>query len=137
MLEPFRQLPSLLGGDNLEYHYPPYGVSTIPQSLIDFTHRIYPRAPFLLWGFLVVSILGLIGQLLLDVQQSAWLIIAVLLISLYPLLFIVWHGNPMEIERHAAQIGIQYRLMGWMSIVLLLDHLAHGEMSDLVVKRNQ
>jgi hypothetical protein len=134
LLEPFRQLPSLLGGDNLEYHSPLNGVPTIPQRLIELTHRIYPRVSIIMWTFVGVSVLGVIWYLFSGMQQSAWLVVGVLLVSLYPLLFIVWHGNPMEIERHAAQIGVQYRLMGWVAIALLLDHLALGEIHELVSK---
>ena len=129
MLEPFRQLPSLLGGDNLEYHAPRYGVPTIPYWLTNLTNKVYPRAVFALWSILGLSTLGVIWYLSTNLQQSAWLVVGILLVSLYPLLFIVWHGNPMEIERHAAQVGIQYRLMGWMAVVLLLDHLSLGEIS--------
>lgn len=128
MLEPLKQLPSLIGGDNLEYHAPIYGVPTIPSWLHNFTNKVYPRSPLALWGILGISTLGAFWYLFTNLKQSAWLIVGILLVSLYPLLFIVWHGNPMEIERHAAQIGVQFRLMGWMSILFLLDHLSQGEL---------
>jgi hypothetical protein len=35
---------------------------------------------------------------------------------------VVWHGDPMEIERHALQIAIQIRLMLWLVLLLAVDH---------------
>ena len=37
------------------------------------------------------------------------------------MMFIIWHGEPLEIERHAVQIGIQLRLAGWLALPLLID----------------
>ena len=34
---------------------------------------------------------------------------------------IVWHGEKLEIERHAAQIGIQWRLAGWRRQMMLVE----------------
>lgn len=134
MVEPFRQLPSLLNGDNLEYHSPRFGVPTIPVWLVSLTNQFYPRESLIMWGFLVLMVIGIVGSLIKDHSQSSWLVVGILLISLYPMLFIVWHGNPMEIERHAAQIGIQYRLGAWMAILLLIDHLSA---SDSIIMSRQ
>ena len=83
----------------------------------------------MLWSFLGLTSVGA-GMYAFDKQKfsPAWLVIAVFLVSLYPLMFIVWHGNPIEIERHAAPVGIQFRLAGWMAVVLLLDQLAWSKM---------
>jgi len=127
MLEPIRQFPSLLGGNNLEYHAPLYGVSTIPHWLHNFTSKVYPRSPLAFLSILGMSIVGVWWYVSSDLNQSSWVVIGILLVSLYPMLFIIWHGNPMEIERHAAQIGVQFRFMGWMAGLFLLDHLSLGE----------
>ena len=129
LIEPFRQLPSIFGGDNLEYHQPRYAVPTIPLWLITLTNRIYIRNLWVICILVGVAILGLLRYFFDENhQQSSWLVVAVLLISLYPMMFIVWHGNPIEIERHAAPVGIQLRLMAWMTVALLLDQLSLGEL---------
>ncbi len=126
MLAPLHQLGSILSGDNLEYHLPRFGVPTIPLWLQTLTARFYPRIPWMMWGFLGLMSVGSAAYFFGKLNLSpAWLVVAVFLLSLYPLMFIVWHGNPIEIERHAAPVGIQFRLAGWMSIALLIDHLAH------------
>ena len=58
--------------------------------------------------------------------EPLWLVLSALLLNLYPLMFMVWHGDPMEIPRHAVQIGIQFRLAGWIAVLLFLDHLFTG-----------
>jgi len=129
IIEPFRHLPSIFGGDNLEYHQPLYAVPTIPPWLITLTNRIYIRnllVIFILFGFAVLGVIRYFFDK--NRGQTPWLVVAVFLISLYPMMFIVWHGNPIEIERHAAPIGIQLRLMVWMTVALLLDQLSLGEL---------
>ncbi len=129
MIEPFRHLPTLFSGDNLEYHQPLYAVPTVPLWLKTLTQRFYPRNLVVLFVFVGLSAFGVLRYLLdKNLMQSSWIVVAVLLVSLYPMMFIVWHGNPIEIERHAIPIGIQLRLMGWMTIILFLDQLACGEL---------
>jgi|GEM_PF-868003 len=128
LIEPLRQFPSILLGDNLEYHNPRYAVQTIPVWLMDLTRRFYPRDFYTMIAFVGLAAFGVI-RYIFDRNQarSSWIVVAVLLVSLYPMMFIIWHGNPIEIERHAASIGIQLRLMGWMTVALLLDQLASGK----------
>jgi hypothetical protein len=130
--EPFRKITLLLNGENTEYHYPRYAVPTIPDWLTTLTRRLYPREPLVMWGFFAVMVVG-VGWYFSkgNARQPAWLVVLVFLLSLYPMMFIVWHGNPLEIERHAAQIGLQFRLAGWMGLLLLLDHLSVGELLPL------
>ncbi len=131
IFDPFHHLPTILSGNNIEYHQPRYAVPTIPLELTELSQRFYPRDLFLVFIFVAISLLGVI-QYILDKGslQPGWIMVAVLLISLYPMMFIVWHGNPIEVERHAASIGIQLRLMGWMTVVLFLDRMANGDFSS-------
>ncbi len=131
IIEPFHHLPTILSGNNIEYHQPRYAVPTIPLELTELTQRFYPRVLILVFIFVAIALLGVI-QYILDKGslQPGWMVVAVLLISLYPMMFIVWHGNPIEIERHAASIGVQLRLMGWMTVVLFVDRLANGDFSS-------
>jgi hypothetical protein len=58
---------------------------------------------------------------------------AFLIVSLYPLLFVVWHGDAVEVERHALQIAYQIRLAVWMALAFGLDFLCarHIERQDV------
>ncbi len=132
VIAPLQQLPSILSGDNLEYHLPRFGVPTIPFWLQTLTVRFYPRNASALWSFLGLMSFGSVVYFFSKRElSSAWLTVAVFLLSLYPLMFIVWHGNPIEIERHAAPVGIQFRLAGWMAVALLLDQLTKDNHRDM------
>jgi hypothetical protein len=126
-LEPLQHGHSLLNGSNLEYQFPRYAVQNFPIRLQELTRKFYPHSPLVLWSFAGLILAGLTWALTRRPEQTAWLVIAVMYLSLYPLMVIVWNGNPLEIERHAAQLGIQFRLAAWMAVGLVLDHMAFFE----------
>lgn len=39
----------------------------------------------------------------------------------FPVAFLVFHGDAMEIQRHAIQIGVQIRLGLWMASFVIAD----------------
>jgi hypothetical protein len=124
ILRPLKQIHQLLNGSNLKYREPEYSASPMSKQAIALTNGFYPHQRIIL---VLILILILLGQVFYWVQkrpqQPTWLVVTILLISLYPMMFIIWHGNPMEIERHAAQIGIQFRLAGVMAIPMLLNEI--------------
>lgn len=123
-LAPFSHLNSLMNGSNQEYRYPKYTVLPVPDRVKALTALYYPMH----WPEMSV----LIGITALSIFVAwkkrhpfpvlSWLVVA-FWVAVYPLILIIWHGNPLEIERHAGQIGIMLRLAGWISLVLLLDIL--------------
>jgi len=126
MLKPFSQINKLISGSNLEYRNPKHMAIPIMQPAASLTNLFYPRQGIILAAILF---LVMIGQWIYWThkapQQHAWIILTIILLSLYPLMFITWNGNPMEIERHAAQISIQFRLLGCMTIPMLLNEIIH------------
>ncbi len=82
---------------------------------------MYPRWVGALGTFLLLGLGGVIVYWRSQDTNPIWLLVSIFMVSLYPLMFLVWHGNPLEIERHAAQIGVQVRLMGWLALVAAAD----------------
>ena len=126
ILAPIQNFSKILNGDNLEYRYPEYPYQPIPPFLSQLDNRIYPRQWLGLVFILGLVILG--GWLYLTKRDSAhpaWIIVLLLVLTIVPLLFIYWNGNPLEIERHVIQLGVQYRLAGWMALILLVDLLSN------------
>lgn len=82
---------------------------------------MYPRWVGVLGAFLLLGLVGAIVYWRSQDTNPIWLLVSIFMVSLYPLMFLVWHGNPLEIERHAAQIGVQVRLMGWLALVAAAD----------------
>jgi hypothetical protein len=121
-LEPMRQVSKLVNGSNLEYRYPRYVMQPVPEPMTQLNDQFYPHQPAIMWAIGVLILTGLF----LDwrnpkTHQPVWWVLAAIAVSIYPLMFIIWNGNPLEIERHAAQIGIQYRLGGLIAILFILD----------------
>jgi hypothetical protein len=122
--KPIQETGALVNGSNLEYRYPKHPLQPVPDFIARLTARLYPHAPLILWLLPVFILLAVfLYRSAGDQAHSAWWMAFSILLTLYPMMFITWNGNPLEIERHAAQIGIQYRLAGWMSLLMLLDWL--------------
>lgn len=117
---PFQQIRPLVNGNNLEYGALRFTNQPIPRGVANLSAILYPRANWLLWLNLALLGGGTLWFLCSRRERSpGWLVVFAVLLSMYPLMFIVWHGNPLEIERHAAQIGVQFRLAGWLALILL------------------
>lgn len=118
LFEPLRQAVHLLNGNNTEYRRP-IGPLSLRLALVDAI--MYPRWVGVLGAFLLLGLVGAIVYWRSQDTNPIWLLVSIFMVSLYPLMFLVWHGNPLEIERHAAQIGVQVRLMGWLALVAAAD----------------
>lgn len=127
---PIQETGALVNGSNLEYRYPKHPLQPAPNFIEQLTAQLYPHAPLILWlmpAFILLA--AFLHRSTGDQAHSVWWLALAILLTLYPMMFITWNGNPLEIERHAAQIGIQYRLSGWMSLLMLLDWLHAPEFS--------
>ena len=56
-------------------------------------------------------------------RDRTWLWMSILVIPILPFLFLLYHAEPMERNRHALQILIELILAGWISIPMLLYRL--------------
>jgi hypothetical protein len=123
LLEPVQESGKLLNGSSVEYRREKLPARPIPEVIRRISTFLYPRSPVVLGFLLVLCIAGSAFWIIGGESRSVWLIILALAASLYPLMFIVWHGNPQEIERHAVQVAVQFRLAGWMALITWLGCL--------------
>lgn len=120
LARPLPDLDELVSPDSSEYRNP---LIAIPAWERWLTWLLYPRStPF------VLSALGLLAAALLALamrgrRQPAWVVPLALLAAAYPLMFLIWHGGTLELERHAIQLAVQLRLAGWTMALLLADSL--------------
>lgn len=121
LLEPMQAAGTLLDGTGMDYRVPSAPGLAVPRILRGLTRLFFPRAPVWVYAAAWLVLLGACVFGFIYDRQAAWLAAAALLISMVPLMFLVWHANPMEIPRHADQIAIQFRLAGWMILALCLD----------------
>lgn len=123
-LEPLLKVDQLLNGSFLQYRFPRYMDQPVPPRIQVLSAFFYPRFPDPALAVLViVSLVISIYWLFARPYQPVGLVLSALVISIYPLMFVSWHGNPMEIERHAAQAAIQLRLAGWVALAIVVDRV--------------
>ncbi len=133
LMEPVRQIPSLLDGSTLGYDFPIYPSKPYSKQMVEISNAFYFRSPLLEWlagGLLLGASLVWVFKLK---ANSGWFVVLILAVSIYPLMFIVWHADPMEITRHAIQIGIQFRLAAWMALILTIDAVTIGIFSTKTI----
>jgi hypothetical protein len=124
LVEPISASAKLINGGSMEYRREELPVRPIPKVITRISNIFYPRSPIILGLMLAISITGATWWLHSLEKVSVWLIVLALVVSIYPMMFITWHGNPQEVERHAVQIAVQIRLAGWMAVVVWLAWLS-------------
>jgi hypothetical protein len=121
LTSPFQDLEHLVSPDSSEYRKP---INETPGWLLSLSRILFPSSLlvvlllFLIPGVLIVLIAGRHSF------QAWWMVPYLLVLTAYPLMFIVFHGDAIELERHALQVSMQIRLAGWMLLVALVDAFA-------------
>lgn len=113
--EPWENAGKLINGSNLEYRSPAYGVAPAPEKLVQLNNLFFNHQTLVVL-ILVLAALWSVVDYLYWRKNPVWVITAGLILSLYPFMFLIWHAEPLEIERHAAQLGIQLRFGGWLAL---------------------
>ena len=104
---PLVDIKALLGYDYLDgFHIPNY-TPALPKQV---NGLLYPVGWF--WPYLWVSLLAagfILATNLRTKERAYWIIVAFLLLSL-PQLYLIWHGDALDVERHAVVMNIQFHL---------------------------
>jgi hypothetical protein len=113
----------LLNGVNEEYRQPR---QPDPPWVAQFSGLLYTHNPMLLFASVVLLLVTILVWWRQKFANPYVVIPAALMLFCYPLMFMVWHGDAGEIERHSALIGICFRLSAWMMVFWLLDNIKLG-----------
>jgi hypothetical protein len=115
---PLVDLKALLGYDYLEgFHIPNY-TPALPKQV---NGLLYPVGWF--WPYLWVSLLAagfILVPSLRTKERAYWIIVAFLLLSL-PQLYLIWHGDALDVERHAVVMNIQFHLGILWLVIFYID----------------
>jgi hypothetical protein len=113
------------------YGYPPeWFKSPLPEKLEEIlypqifhqTGKLEDAAPKDLWKLSLWLALVVISSIAALRTKRAEALVPLAMIALaYPTSLLVWHGDAMEILRHALKIGIGLRLATWLLICIALD----------------
>jgi hypothetical protein len=118
---PLNEIQHLVNPDSSEYRIQEEGT---PEWVLALSRLFYPRVSIFMTLMAIIAAVLLIWISSRYGYQAWWLVPSLLLVSAYPLMFIVFHGDAIELERHALQISMQIRLAGWMLVVSLVDAVA-------------
>ncbi|MDX1992658.1 MAG: hypothetical protein SF029_09720 [bacterium] len=78
------------------------------------------------WGLLLLSLVGfgaVAFSLLYFGLDWRLLLPLTLLLLVYPLAFLNWHGDSHAVERHALHVALQWRLALWLFILVAFDQM--------------
>jgi hypothetical protein len=95
------------------------------DPLIPFAFEVvfYPVQNALwVWILLTAAAISVIF-LQLWKSEALWSVFVLLSLTIFPHLFITWHGDAMDPERHAISVGLQITLSSWIFMLLLLDRI--------------
>ncbi len=117
---PFLNADKMLFESSYEYREPNGSLS---QRISLITKLLFPYniIEMIILSIMVIGLL--IYQLLQRRIESLGILIAAMLITIPPLIMLVWVGGSLEVPRHALQITVQYRLAVWSGILLIFDLL--------------
>jgi len=121
-LKPIQKYELLTNSNSSEYRRI---VGNQPRWVNILDRILYPRSNGPLFLGFVVSMGVAVLLSWRYASKPAWIIIMILLVTIYLLMFIVWHGDTVDMERHATPVGIQLRLTFWMMVALLADVLVY------------
>ncbi|GAB4545890.1 MAG: hypothetical protein Fur002_20420 [Anaerolineales bacterium] len=93
----------------------------IPYSVEPFLYPAYFILP--LWVGLTIAALLALWKRAWRVN-ILWGVFIPLCLTIFPHLFIAWHGDAMAPERHALSVGLQLALSGWLFVFLALEWAA-------------
>ena len=91
---------------------------------------IYINQPklFIVWIFLTLILAC--TMVYRKAWTTVWFVPVALIISSIPTVLLVWHADPLEIERHALQVGIMLRVGVWFLFILAVDALLRPRLGE-------
>jgi len=92
-----------------------------------FGNLIYPNSLWLvtLLAFVTVTT-TILAKSRKKIPSFCWLILGTLVLF-FPHFYIVWHGDAVEVGRHAVQASVQLRLCLWLLLFLTLDKIERND----------
>jgi hypothetical protein len=86
-----------------------------------FERLLYPvhKVTWLWAGLTIVALIVIYKKAWLE--NSLWAVYILLCLTIFPHLFITWHGDSMAVDRHALSVGLQLALSLWLFVFLAFE----------------
>ena len=119
--EAFEQFGPLVAFPDVDNYFTRFYRPALPT----FIERILYPDRFILWIFVAVTVAALIAILTRAWRGNPlWAAFILLVLPIFPHLFITWHGDAMAPARHALSVGLELYLSAWLLFLLCVDRIA-------------
>ena len=126
--EALTEFQTLIAFDKLDKFYARSYDPVIPHFVEPFIYPVNFIIP--LWLLMTALAVYAIWNKLWQ-SQSLWVVYLLLVLPIFPHLFITWHGDAMAPERHALSVGLQLALSFWLALFLAVDGNMKNETHDV------
>jgi len=117
---PLQNLDVLLAGDFFEEIPVPGYTPALPTIICEI---LYPRQYFQLYLWFSIFASGFIFATGIRQKKRVNWVVFVFLFLAIPHLYLVWHGDALDIARHAVMGNVQFHLGIWLLLVLFIDSI--------------
>ncbi len=93
-------------------------VDLLPSRLERLLYPVH-HATWLWLGLTIIALIAIYKKAWLE--NSLWAIYIMLCLTIFPHLFITWHGDSMAVDRHALSVGLQLAVSLWLFVFLAFD----------------
>jgi len=119
--EAFEQFGPLVAFPDVDNYFTRFYRPVLPA----FVERVLYPDRFILWIFVAVTAAALAAIPLRAWRGNPlWAAFILLVLPIFPHLFITWHGDAMAPARHALSVGLELYLSAWLLFLLCVDRIA-------------
>lgn len=120
LTQPFTVWRRLVDGGVEGYRHAANDIEPLPEHVFAVNALIFNHQGGVALFFAAVALLATLAAF--DRRAGPLpFFVAVLALPIAPMMFVIWFGEPMEIERHAVQLSVQLRLAGLVGLFWLVQ----------------
>ena len=119
--EAFAEFDQLIFFDNVGSYFSRRYSDLLPSRIERILYPVYYVT--WLWAGLTIAALVAIFQRAWQ-HNTLWAVFIMLCLTIFPHLFITWHGDAMATNRHAVSVGMQLAVSTWLFVFLSLEKSA-------------
>ncbi len=114
----FGEFNGLIYFEDVDGYFSRRYTDVLPSRVERALYPVY----YVTWLWAVLTIAALIAVMRRAWRDNVlWAVFIMLCLTIFPHLFITWHGDAMAPHRHAVSVGMQLALTMWLLIFLVLE----------------
>ena len=117
----FSEFDQLIYFENVNWYFSKRYIDPLPAHVERVLYPVY-HVTWLWAGLTITAFIAVAKRFWRD--NALWAIFIMLCLTIFPHLFITWHGDAMAPNRHAVSVGMQLALAMWLLVFLVLEKVA-------------